>query len=67
MTGHNGAHISDIHELPENVRGRYESWGGHFAVRDIAVAMDAARRAGGDELCEDAGSALLADPAGAAF
>ena len=66
-----GEDISSIHELPESIRGRFEFWGVHFAVPDLAAAKAKVSESGGTILYEDTTAnepTLLAqDRDGAAF
>ncbi|MEM8877086.1 MAG: VOC family protein, partial [Pseudomonadota bacterium] len=62
-----GQTVSEIHQLPDEVRGKFEFWGVHFAVTDIAKAKQAALGAGGEALYEAGDSILLKDRDGAAF
>lgn len=62
-----GARISGIHEVADELRGKFQFWGVHFAVTDLIRSRDDALAAGGEALYEDAGSILLQDRDGAAF
>lgn len=66
-----GDAISAIHELPDDVRGKHQFWGVHFAVADMAGAKTQLLKGGGTVLYEepasDGGTLLARDPDGAAF
>lgn len=62
-----GARISEIHELPDAVRGKEQYWGIHFAVDDLAAANSLIRAEGGQLVYEDTETLLARDPDGAAF
>ena len=59
--------VSEIQQLPEAVRGKYEFWGVHFAVADHSAAKTFVTGRGGRILYEDRSSLLAEDPDGAAF
>lgn len=64
-----GKHVSDVFELPEDIRGRFEFWGVHFAVDSLSEAKARLIGLGGEVIYEDgAQQELLArDLNGAAF
>ena len=66
-----GETVAAIHELREEIRGRFEFWGVHFAVHDLAAAKSIIEANGGEILYEESDggrpTALAADPDGAAF
>lgn len=62
-------HISDVVEVPEDIRGASEFWGVFIGVNDLNVAKDAAKHTGGKVLYEtpEDRSVLIQDPDGAAL
>ncbi len=66
-----GDKISEIHEIPDELRGEHQFWGVHFSVADLAAAGAQVRSGGGGILYEGMGNdgpgVLAHDPGGAAF
>lgn len=66
-----GAVVADIYELSEDRRGKYQFWGIHFAVADLAKASNLIQKNGGEIVERDQLSGeptvLAKDPDGAAF
>ena len=66
-----GDEIAAIYEQPDELRGGYQYWGVHFAVRDIAAAKVRVCELGGNVLVQqetDFGPVVAAqDPDGASF
>ncbi len=66
-----GAVVANIYELSEERRGKYQFWGIHFAVADLAEASDQIEKNGGEIVERDRSSGsetiLAKDPDDAAF
>ena len=66
-----GVAVADILELSDELRGRYQFWGVHFAVSDLPEAIGEIERSGGEIVYRDQSpglsTVLAKDPDGAAF
>lgn len=61
-----GRPVSEIHELPDNIRGKQQYWVVHFAVSNLTTARSSAESHGG-VLYNDSQTVLAHDTDGAAF
>ncbi|WP_370232641.1 VOC family protein [Cognatishimia sp.] len=67
LTSKTGHHVAELHEMPDEERGKEQFWSIQFATPDLIAAKTKVLTEGGEILFEDTATLLARDPDGAAF
>lgn len=60
-------HISDLHEIPNSLKGKYEYWACCFGVSDLEKTIDIVKDWGGKVIYDMGANVMVTDNSGEAF
>ena len=60
-------HIADLHEIPNEIKGKYEYWVCTFAVKDLAETRQKIEQSGGGCFLDEEHRIMMHDDSGEAF
>lgn len=64
---HQGEHITDILEIPNSLKGKYEYWVSYFGVADLHSTKKKVLKNGGTEIIDEGNRILMTDSFSQAF
>lgn len=64
---HQGEHVTDILEVPNSLKGKYEYWVSCFGVSDLQTTKEKVLKNGGTEIIDEGNRILMTDSFGEAF